>query len=293
MTKHCSGKQKGEVKDCENALEGVLSDLYRKVMERKSRFEKDPEDPETLHLLRKSIRRFRSMLKFLGPLCSGSGGSLDLLRQDLKSCYRLLGAIREWDVLRADWDLLRSSLPEPWKNTAFPFRSNRDRLLTIPTDPILPALTPVFGEVIPPLREGIRKNGCSVRKFVRKRLSHWDERIIDGEKNWDSLDQTGRHQLRIDAKNLSGVFEVGRIFFPHRGDPGFRKALERVRVLLGGIHDRDRALELLSGFLESPDPCLSAPAGMLTGWYTAHGKDQEEEFMTIRSRFRTCRRPWQ
>lgn len=293
MTKHRVGKDKEGEKNCGCGLEGFLSDRFRKMVEESSRFEKDPDDPETLHRFRTSIRRFRSMLGFLGPLCAGSPDRLDLLRREMKPFYRLLGGIRERDVLHADWNVLRPSLPDPWKSLVFPFGADRDRLRSIPAGPAMPVMTSLFDEVRLSFRSGLPDSVRFIASFVRKRLDRLDERIIKGGKSWDSLDPTGRHKLRIEVKNFSDVFDVAWILSPHRVDPYFKHEIGRIKALLGGIHDRDRAFVLLSGFLEDPDPRRSVPAGMLLGWYSERGKAQEERFLRAGRRYRRLRRPWQ
>lgn len=292
MAKEGHGNVGDRRADTGKFLSVLLLDRYRKVVEAKSSLEQRPGDPETLHDFRTSVRKLRALIKFLGPLVSGSGKSLNPLRQELKSCFRFLGEIREWDVLRADWDRLRPSLPGPWKEEAFPFGATGDRRRDLPDTLLLPALAASFEEVRCSFERGLLEPVRSIGSFARKRLGRWDERIVEGGRMWDSLDLSGRHRLRIDVKNLSGVFGIVRVLWPHGVDPEFPRALKTMRSLLGEIHDRDRAFALLSPFLDSPRQRLSVPAGVLLGWYASLGQDREERFRKVRDRYRKLRCPW-
>ncbi len=251
-------------------------------------FDRFPADPESLHLVRTSIRKLRSVLKFLAPLVPPSDGRMKKFREELKLSYRALGETREWDVLRVQWDLLRHALPGPWNEEEFPFNPSGDRQRVLSEHPVLEKEIP-FDEVI----VGIRNPMHPIRPFVRERLERWDRRIVERMSMWNSLDLAGRHRLRIDVKNLSEVFDVVGLLWPHRVVPDFRRLLGEARSLLGGIHDRDRAVALLTPFLDSPKPNLCRAAGMLLGGYILRGKSLEEKFRKVRRRYRALRRPWQ
>ncbi|MHB1285108.1 MAG: CHAD domain-containing protein [Leptospirales bacterium] len=273
-------------------LSALLMKRYRAVREAQSSFDRSPDEPESLHLVRTSVRKLRSVLKFLAPLVSPSDVRMKEFREELKLSYRALGETREWDVLRIQWDFLRRSLPDPWNEGEFPFKSSGDRQRFLSGHPVVLEKNIPFDEVIVSFEKGIRNPAHPIRPFVRKRLDRWNGRIVEHMNMWDSLDLAGRHRLRIDVKNLSEVFDIVGVLWPHRVDPGFRRLLRKARSLLGGIHDRDRAVVLLTPFLDSPKPNLCRAAGMLLGWYILRGRSSEEKFRKVRRRYMALRHPW-
>ncbi len=78
-------------------MEDILADAGNEVLEQRDMFLENPEDAETLHHLRISIRTLRSLLTFAEPFMKSS--QFKSMQQDLRDLVLVTSHLRELDVL--------------------------------------------------------------------------------------------------------------------------------------------------------------------------------------------------
>jgi len=82
---------------CTNAVDAKLRDAGTTVAKRHTAFLDNPNDPETNHKLRVSIRTLRSLIDFMSPWQKGKQN--ERIQDDLKRVVKKTSRLRELDVL--------------------------------------------------------------------------------------------------------------------------------------------------------------------------------------------------
>ena len=91
-------------------LERVLEEATDTVQTRMDAFAADPEDPETLHKVRTSIRTLRSLVKFVAPWQNRAQNKA--VQADLKTVVASTSRLRELDVFSAQAQAAPDASPE-------------------------------------------------------------------------------------------------------------------------------------------------------------------------------------
>lgn len=216
--------------------EDVLEKSFGKVEDRLATFLNDPNDPETLHKLRVSIRTLRSLLLFLAPF-----GKKEKLRQAQRDLRRLVlptSRLRELDVL-AD-EALRMDPPASELACACGRlrEQERDRVLAVlSSDKARQALDRVETACRRfPWKRRIEENGLGRQKIARR----FDQALLQVEKHLatcDLADAEATHRLRKEAKRVRYAAEGFAAFIGDDPSREASRAMKAVQDDLGALCD--------------------------------------------------------
>ena len=216
------------MEDVRKRLAAVLREGERTVERRLEAFLANPDDPETIHRLRISIRTLRSLLAFVSPFLKRRRHRL--LQADLRSVVIETSRLREYDVMLRDvraLDVPSGALVEKIGELR---DLERDRVVGVMggrhTRRALARVHRRVGSL--PWKDSVRKSGVA-RGNV---LAVFDElvRLVDeGYATVDRSDADAVHTLRKRSKR---VRYVGESFGSLLGD---QAAAEGVRMK--GIQD--------------------------------------------------------
>lgn len=188
--------------------------------------------PEALHQARVAMRRLRSAFSLFKPVAADE--EYEALRQELRWFTNLLGEARNLDVY-----LQRDDLGEPPPELL----SRRDQAYDI----IVEALdSQRFLKLMVGLVAWLAAGRWRSSKKAQKRLLPFAGRRLD--RMWSrvayvgdlgSMDDTARHELRIEVKKLRYGVEFFRALFPDAASAHkqFAGAVEELQEVLGQLND--------------------------------------------------------
>jgi inorganic triphosphatase YgiF len=245
----------------------------------------DP-DPEYLHQTRVAVRRMHTVL--------GLGRRIDLVSEswieDLRWFMAELSPARDWDVMvNETLAAVRTGLPNPERiDTLFAAATIRRetagaRARAAVRNPRFTRLIlAMTRELMTPLASGPRLSdwsGVSLDRRLR--------RLRRLGKSFDTLDATGRHQLRIAAKRLR---YAGEAFAQLYGDktPAYLEITARLQDGLGIVNDVAVAHRLLAELIAQDKQLVHSAAlseGFIVGTSIGHVErmgDLVTEILTTR-----------
>ena len=223
------------MEDVRKRLAAVLREGERTVERRLEAFLANPDDPETIHRLRISIRTLRSLLAFVSPFLKRRRHRL--LQADLRSVVIETSRLREYDVMLRDvraLDVPSGALVEKIGELR---DLERDRVVGVMggrhTRRALARVRRHVGSL--PWRDSVRRHGVT-RGDV---LAVFDElvRVVDeGYATVDRSDADAVHTLRKRSKR---VRYVGESFGPLLGDQAAAEGarMKGVQDELGDVCD--------------------------------------------------------
>lgn len=224
------------------------------------------DDPEYVHQARVAVRRLRTML--------GLGRALGLAQadwvDDLRWFMTELSPARDWDVF-VDETLagVRSGLPDPERLDGLLARAEqarraaRLRARAAVADRRLGRLLLGMGASL--LRP--REAGPGLPGWARQTLDKRLHRFNKAAANFDALDASGRHQVRIAAKRLRYAGEAFSVLFGKRAS-GYLGRLARMQDALGIANDQAVAQALLGEL--NRDGRLAYEVGLAEGFLAGH-----------------------
>ena len=194
------------MEDVRKRLAAVLREGERTVERRLEAFLANPDDPETIHRLRISIRTLRSLLAFVSPFLKRRRHRL--LQADLRSVVIETSRLREYDVMLRDvraLDVPSGALVEKIGELR---DFERDRVVGVMggrhTRRALGRVHRRVGSL--PWKDSVRKSGVARGKV----LAVFDElvRLVDeGYATVDRSDADAVHTLRKRSKRVRYVGE--------------------------------------------------------------------------------------
>ena len=188
------------------ALEEAMSRAAENVDARMGAFLREPDDPETLHKLRVSIRAARSLSAFFAPYQKASQSKA--LRNDLRDVVLQTSDLRELDVLAAQVRGLEKPAEDLLSALGTARAAERDRLLAALSSP---PLRQAFGRAVENARsirwrDPVEREGLS-RKRLRERFAAMEGRLAAGLVSVDLQDHDATHRLRKLVKRVRYVAE--------------------------------------------------------------------------------------
>ncbi|MEK8088602.1 CYTH and CHAD domain-containing protein [Thermithiobacillus plumbiphilus] len=273
----------------------LLQGLFA-VLSAQAAFLKDPDEPETLHRLRVSLRRLRALLGFARPLVADA--SYTGQQEALRNWGNELGNLRETDVLISTWARILES-------GALPF------------DP--PPLETVLKQRRVQLQSRICKqlgSGAHTATALRlwiwlleghwsaeidrdlssysvERLTGWIESLRRKGKAIEELESGRSHKLRIRVKKLRYALEVLHPLLPGEESGDLHKALKRLQDSLGQRQDTRTSAIYLRELL-GPRASRAAHEGMglLLGWEARESTLLPKTLKKDWKRFKKASRYW-
>jgi triphosphatase len=250
-------------------------------------------DPEGVHQMRVALRRLRSAVSlFGGPFRA----ALHPLEEDIRWLAQVLGAARDLDVfedevfgpaarahgedprLEALSVIVRARRQAVWENVISALESERCRAL------MLNIAAATLEK--PWLATSTTAAARPVRTLARKRLARRYAQAMKIGKKVKTLDQRGRHALRIRVKKLRYALEFFGSLYPARAVAKYLRGLGVLQDVLGHMNDAAVARRLADEFMATGhnDPAaVDYACGIIAGWHLGHDVE----------RHKTLSRQWQ
>ncbi|MGI9387461.1 MAG: CHAD domain-containing protein [Methyloligellaceae bacterium] len=204
-------------------------------------------DPEGPHQLRIGLRRFRTVLRILKPMEPSS--DLDQLRRDARNLGRIVGRLRDADVLicdilepaceqvsgRSGQNALREVLVTHREGERVAvcesLRSEKWSRLKLNCILFEQAIAQAFG---PPRHEG---DSSELVPIARRALKKIWRRVNKWGSDLDHLSAVERHEMRKDLKSLRYATEFFFSLFASQEARAFLKKLKRLQDVFGYLND--------------------------------------------------------
>lgn len=248
-------------------------------------FLKQPEQPRHAYQMRVKLRRLRSLLLFAKPCLSEA--DLASGKQLLTEWGRALGAIRDLDVLTAQWEEVVHSPyiafdSKPWLGEIIGKRRlaqlaklgdsiGRGRLspdlleLWAWTDskPWLPGEYPT-----------------TIGSFARWRIGGWLAALLDAGKTVDWERDQELHSLRLRLKRIRYAL-AAMPFYTDRRSLKLLAEIKAMQSLFGTLSDRATAAKLLAEMARGATRAVYRDIGIISGWQgrgeaTARGQLEQQ-----------------
>lgn len=264
----------------------IMKNGLNDVLNAYDHFFENQSDPESVHLVRVRIRKFRAILAFFRPLFKAENY---LIQQDtLRRMGQQFSEVRQLDVLL-------DGLSEIEKNSAMEIialakvkahlHSKRneafEHLLTaLESDAFALDLLDIWvWKINDPWQAGAPFFQLSLTDYTTGQIDKWLKKIKKSMTNLDLKDQQAVHQVRIKSKKLRYVIEQLSDIL----DKGTRKSLdafEKIQDDLGDYHDVFANQQLLEQLVsESADCQLYYEAGIIIGWQMMDGNRKMKKFI--------------
>jgi inorganic triphosphatase YgiF len=260
-------------------------------------------DPEGTHQMRVGLRRLRSTLKVLPS--AWRGDSLKALDSRLRDLARMLGELRDADVLLADvvgsatptvelregCDELKSRLVEKRDGKLAAVREE----LKAPAWTDLKLRLAILPYALEHLVAGAhRKRRNSITAVANKALARQWRRVSMLGDRIDELDVAHRHELRKELKTLRYVVELFSSLYTAGK---VRRVLKRVRAMqdgLGYLNDVALAgrLRTLEASGASPRGAVEQAIGYVIGWHASRSELAWGDAQETWAKLDKARKPW-
>ena len=217
-------------------LEDIIVGAHERMEGRLAAFLADPDDVETLHKLRVSIRTLRSLLKFAAPFHRAADARA--VQQDLRSIVVPTSRLREFDVL-ADEARQMDPPSDDLVAACLEMRAaERDRVLGILAGDDAKRTLGRIARTVKPIRwkRRIEKNGLS-RDAVARRFSDMEASVDRKLATTDLGAAEATHDLRKCAKRVRYAAENYAAFLDADEAKAASERMKAVQDDLGALCD--------------------------------------------------------
>ena len=235
-------------------MERVLGSAADTVQERLNAFFANPDDIETMHKFRVSIRTLRSLLAFVSPW--QDGGQNKVLQEQLKEIVSVTSRLRELDVLTEQAQAMDGASPEFVEFCAQEAAAERDRVSkSLSSKKTTKKLESIVGELHDVhWRKRVNAEGLEHLE-VRARFDELASELAADLEALDIADVERTHDVRKSAKRVRYDAEK---FSSLVGDDAVSIARDMTahQDNLGAICDARVNIDIINGFeMESlPEP---------------------------------------
>lgn len=212
------------------------------------------QEPEFAHQLRVGVRRLRTALRFFGPALDEARSAA--LREELTWLFRLLGAVRDYDVFLAEHVAPLSGQGELHvlykaceRERALHLTALQVALSSRRFSALLRELLD-FETCIAQAETKDRKLKPYARTELRRRL----RKVREQKAAVEADDAHALHELRKQVKRLRYTCEFVQAAFPARLARRFVKRLEGLQSVLGELNDAAEGKRLLTRSLPRNTP---------------------------------------
>jgi inorganic triphosphatase YgiF len=262
------------------------------------------DDPEGPHQMRIGIRRLRSALAVFRPLLKKK--LLRDLEQQLRELARLIGELRDVDVMQADivgpLDGRNGKSPDlaplrellETRRAAVRARVRQD--LAGPGPTTLQVRLALLPSVLADPAGGKRRAALRVpvTRLAAAALQKRWQKVANRARHLEELSDEERHALRKDLKTLRYTAEFFAPLFAAGKVRKFIAELQHLQELFGYLNDvvmAGRLAELTGPKSESVG--LREAVGYVMGWHSAHAEDAWRDARTRWRELKKARRFWQ
>ncbi|MGF1477259.1 MAG: CHAD domain-containing protein [Geminicoccaceae bacterium] len=237
----------------------------------------DGSDPEGVHQLRVALRRLRTLLTLFKTLIPAD--DMAWLQSEARHALRALGAARDLDVFateilppiaRGAGEHASLTPLEGWVATARADAQNAvlDTLGHSRHATFLLSFAKWHeeGEWLDRADPAIAS--MPIRDFARKALTKRHKAVLKRGQNFETLDETARHEVRIALKKLRYALDFFRSVFEAKQAKPYLKHAAALQEGFGTWNDL-AAAELLVTQIRSAvpdDPKLAQACGFVSGW---------------------------
>lgn len=228
-------------------LEEIVQTAHRRMNERLAAFLANPDDVETLHKLRVSIRTLRSILKFLTPFLPKA--QANALQRNLRAIVAPTSRLRELDVLASEALSMEPPSDELADACALLRDEERDRVMAALTGPeAQKALTAVADAVAHfTWRRRVWRNGLP-RKAVAQRFERMEAVVRGRIAALDMSDAEKTHDVRKLAKRMRYSAENFAAFLDPNQAAAASERMKAVQDDLGALCDARVNVEIVDEF---------------------------------------------
>lgn len=228
------------------SVEGTVAKAAKTVAERLQGFLDDPDDVETLHKLRVSIRTLRSLVGFLEPFLEKKQAKG--MQRELRGIVLQTSDLREYDVLLEQVETLDTDAGELYSAICELRGQERDTVLeALSGKETARALAAVRkGAEHLTWKERVERAGLAPERLTA-RFDELADGVTAGLATLDYADEEAVHTLRKDAKRVRYVAEnFGALMSPSVAERAHEMAA--VQDQLGALCDARVNVQLICGF---------------------------------------------
>ena len=234
----------------------LRSDIFQQYQE----FMRNPNDIETIHALRVSIRKLRSMISFIKPLFKKE--DYQTIQAQLRQIHQTSSDLRNLDVLIQEWIAFQeqNKLIKNYTKLTKLFQEQREYLKKELKDDNFQF---AFNQVMTLINISLASIQIdNFQIFVDQRLNKWGRLLNKLSKSIDQLSRDSIHALRIKYKKLRYVQTLLEI------EVLDLKTLKKNQDILGVIHDTYGAIELLDNYSNQyQETLLDAEINLFKGYH--------------------------
>lgn len=228
------------------AMEGVLARAYDTVNARLLAFFENPQDPETMHKFRVSIRTMRSLVAFAEPFMKRSQAKA--MQRNLRTVVRWTSRLRELDVLHDQAASMEMPCEELTGAIAKARDAERERVAKQLKSKRAAKLLAAVGEEALDVawKPRAAQEGVS-RKAMRARFASMLAELERDLEALDIADAEATHDVRKEAKRVRYSAENFREFLEDDA-VAVAKRMVKMQDGLGAICDARVNLEIIDAF---------------------------------------------
>lgn len=228
------------------AMEGVLARAYDTVNARLLAFFENPQDPETMHKFRVSIRTMRSLVAFAEPFMKRSQAKA--MQRNLRTVVRWTSRLRELDVLHDQAASMETPCAELADAIAKARDAERERVAKQLKSKKAAKLLAAVGEEAMHVawKPQAACEGVS-RKAMRARFASMLAELERDLEALDISDAEATHDVRKEAKRVRYSAENFREFLEDDA-VAVAKRMVKMQDGLGAICDARVNLEIIDAF---------------------------------------------
>ena len=268
------------------SVEIMMKNGFNEIINSYDRLFENLSDPEAVHQVRVSIRKFRAILAFFMPLFKRADYQQ---KQDrLRKMAQQFSEVRQLDVLLeeisqiekdsvlaiSDFEVIKAHLIGK-RQIAF-----KALLTNLETDAFVLDLLDIWvWKLNGPWDESTPLLQLSLKKYTEKQVDSWLKKIKKSMKSLDVKDQQAIHRVRIKSKKLRYAIEALACIVDHKTSKSIA-AFKKIQDDLGYYHDvfaNQQLLELLTS--ESDDTKLHYQAGIIIGGQMMAGNRKIKKFL--------------
>lgn len=213
----------------------IIIHLRADIQQHYHEFMRDPNDIETIHSLRVSIRQLRSLISFIRPLLNQK--DYRIIQSKCRQLHQNSSDLRNLDVLMLDWKTFQEQYKTliDYTNLSKVFQEQREYLKQ---EVMTYDFKTLFDETFSMINLTLAACHCNnFQKFVDNRLNKWARSIKKLSKSNEDI-----HALRIKYKKLRYVQTALELEVMDLKD------LKKSQDILGDLNDTYTAIILLDDY---------------------------------------------
>lgn len=259
--------------------------------------------PEGPHQLRVAVRQLRTVLRAFRPIMRRKAART--LEQDLKELGRIVGAVRDLDVLGADivgavpiTPDLQPALCAVVRAVAKHRDTERDNMRQALAHPRMQALRLQLALLPTELGWRLLQRGKvpppqSIQSIAMRALKKsWRRSLTLGERI-ESLSIAERHELRKRLKSLRYTLDAFRPLYPRKATAQFVRDLKQLQKIFGYLNDATLAERLYDIEPTTRDAAtFQRTIGYIAGYHAANSALTWEQAKRSWSELATAKQPW-